>query len=109
MATIHCSALPGGHPLAFALFMGWQLTYNGLVHTGYEFHPGVLNTPTNHATHHDALHGNFGLYFNVWDGLMRTNQPHYEARFREVTSRSKSARSRPSNEAGRQEMERTGA
>lgn len=86
------------HPLAFAIFMGWQLTYNVLGHTGYEFHPRwlmdtwlgcILNTPTNHAMHHEKMHGNYGLYFNVWDRLMGTNHADYEARFRAVTSRTK--------------------
>lgn len=35
------------------------------------------------------LKGNYGLYFNVWDRLMGTNHPDYEARFREVTTRPK--------------------
>lgn len=86
------------HPFAFAIFMGWQITYNVLGHAGYEFHPRwlmnswlgrVLNTPTNHIMHHETLRGNFGLYFNVWDRLMRTNHRGYEARFVEVTSREK--------------------
>ncbi len=88
------------HPLAFAIFMGWQITYNVLGHSGYEFHPRwlmrsplrwVLNTPTNHAMHHETLRGNYGLYFNFWDRLMDTNHRDYEARFREVTSRRSAA------------------
>lgn len=45
------------------------------------------NTPTNHVMHHERMRGNYGLYFNIWDRLMGTNHPEYEARFREVTSR----------------------
>ena len=84
------------HPLAFTAFMFWQMTYNVIGHTGYEFHPRwlmdswlkhVLNTPTNHVMHHENMRGNYGLYFNVWDRLMRTNHVDYENRFREVTSR----------------------
>lgn len=84
------------HPLAFFLFMLWQLTFNVIGHTGYEFWPPwlmqswlgkVLNTPTNHIMHHEHFHGNYGLYFNVWDRLMGTNHARYEARFLEVTSR----------------------
>ena len=86
------------HPLAFFVFMVWQITFNVAGHTGYEFHPRwlldswlgkVLNTPTNHIMHHEQCRGNFGLYFNFWDRLMGTNQERYEARFREVTSREK--------------------
>ncbi len=84
------------HPLAFAAFMLWQLTFNVLGHTGYEFHPRWLldsrfgrwlNTPTNHILHHEKFRGNYGLYFNFWDRIMGTNHPDYEPRFREVTSR----------------------
>lgn len=84
------------HPLAFGLFMLWQITINVIGHTGFEYHPRglmdskwgrMLNTPTNHAMHHEKLRGNYGLYFNVWDRLMGTNHEDYERRFREVTSR----------------------
>ncbi len=84
------------HPLAFVIFMGWQIAFNVAGHTGYEFYPrwlmdgplgSLLNTPTNHVMHHESLRGNYGLYFNVWDRLMGTNHADYEGRFREVTSR----------------------
>lgn len=84
------------HPLAFGMFMLWQIVFNVAGHTGYEYHPRwlmdswlgkVLNTPTNHIMHHETMRGNYGLYFNVWDRLMGTNHANYEARFREVTSR----------------------
>jgi Delta7-sterol 5-desaturase len=84
------------HPLAFTLVMLWQIVFNVTGHTGYEFYPSWLmsswlgrfmNTPTNHIMHHEKMRGNYGLYFNVWDRLMRTNHTDYEARFREVTSR----------------------
>lgn len=84
------------HPFAFSIFMLWQITNNILGHTGYEFYPQwlmktpfkrFLNTPTNHAMHHEKLRGNFGLYFNIWDRLMGTNHPDYEKRFCEVTGR----------------------
>lgn len=84
------------HPLAFAIFMMWQLTDNILAHTGYEIYPRwlmktplkfFLNTPTHHAMHHEKMHGNYGIYFNFWDRLMGTNHPQYEARFLEVTTR----------------------
>jgi Delta7-sterol 5-desaturase len=84
------------HPLAFVVFMGWQIVFNVAGHTGYEFYPRwlidswlgrILNTPTNHIMHHESMRGNYGLYFNIWDRLMRTNHESYEQRFREVTSR----------------------
>jgi sterol desaturase/sphingolipid hydroxylase (fatty acid hydroxylase superfamily) len=84
------------HPLAFALFMLWQIVFNVAGHTGFEFHPPwlmrsplryLLNTPTNHVLHHEKLRGNYGLYFNLRDRWMGTNHADYEARFMEVTSR----------------------
>ena len=84
------------HPLAFALFMVWQLAFNVMGHTGYEFWPRwlmkswlgcLINTPTNHAMHHEFIRGNYGLYFNYWDRLMGTNHERYEERFEQVTSR----------------------
>lgn len=86
------------HLSAFFAFMVWQITFNVLGHCGYEFHPRwlmdsplrlVLNTPTNHAMHHETMRGNYGLYFNVWDRLMGTNHPDYEHRYREVTAPSR--------------------
>ena len=85
------------HPLAFFAFMIWQIVFNVLGHTGFEYFPSwmmrsqlgkLLNTPTNHIQHHEKMRGNYGLYFNVWDRLMHTNHKDYEARFNEVTSRS---------------------
>jgi Delta7-sterol 5-desaturase len=84
------------HPLAFSIFMFWQIVNNILGHTGYEFYPRwlmntwlkrFLNTVTNHAMHHEKMRGNYGLYFNFWDRLMGTNHADYEQRFCEVTSR----------------------
>ena len=86
------------HPLAFTLFMLWQIFFNVIGNNGYEYHPRwlmdtwlgkFLNTPTNHVMHHEKMRGNYGLYFNVWDRLMGTNHPDYESRFRTVTSRPK--------------------
>lgn len=86
------------HPYAFAIFMIWQIVHNVVGHTGFEIHPRwlidswlgkILNTTTNHAMHHEKMKGNYGLYFNVWDRMMKTNHAQYEARFREVTSRPK--------------------
>jgi Delta7-sterol 5-desaturase len=88
------------HPLAFGTVMLWQIIFNVIGHTGYEFHPRwlmdtwlgkVLNTPTNHAMHHEKMVGNYGLYFNIWDRIMGTNHKDYEHRFREVTTRAKNA------------------
>jgi len=82
------------HPLAFLLFMGVQVGFNVFGHAGFEIFPHwfldswmgkFLNTPTNHAMHHQYFTGNYGLYFNLWDRLMGTNHKDYEVRFHEVT------------------------
>jgi sterol desaturase/sphingolipid hydroxylase (fatty acid hydroxylase superfamily) len=87
------------HPYAFMIFMVWQITFNVIGHTGYEFYPcwfmnswfgKFFNTPTNHVQHHEKLRGNYGLYFNLWDRLMGTNHRDYESRFVEVTTRGSS-------------------
>ena len=84
------------HPVAFGIFMVWQIFFNVIGHTGYEYNRTRLmdswlghfvNTPTNHIMHHEKMRGNYGLYFNFWDRLMGTNHEEYERRFREVTSR----------------------
>ena len=78
------------HPVAFAAFMVWQITFNVLGHCGYEIFPRwflrtpagwVLNSVTHHALHHEKFRANFGLYFNVWDRLLGTNHPDYAQRF----------------------------
>jgi sterol desaturase/sphingolipid hydroxylase (fatty acid hydroxylase superfamily) len=78
------------HPVAFGLFMVWQIAFNVLGHCGHELFPRgflktpaayVLNTTTHHHLHHEKYRANFGLYFNWWDRLMGTNHPDYEDRF----------------------------
>ncbi len=75
--------------------MTWQIGFNVFGHCGYEIFPHgflrtrfgrFLNTPTHHAMHHENFRANFGLYFNVWDRLMGTNDPDYTRRFEQVTS-----------------------
>jgi Delta7-sterol 5-desaturase len=83
------------HGAAFLAFMTWQITFNVFGHCGYEIFPRwfldtrlgkLLNTVTHHTLHHEKVRGNYGLYFNVWDRLMGTNQPDYAARFAEATA-----------------------
>lgn len=82
------------HPLAFVIFMAWQVGYNVMIHCGFEVYPSWLlksaigkyiNTPTNHAMHHQYIRGNYGLYLNCWDRWMGTNHKRYEERFAQVT------------------------
>lgn len=81
------------HPLAFSIFMLWQIAFNVLGHCGYELFPRwfvrswlgrVLNTATHHAQHHETNRANFSLYFNHWDRLMGTNHARYAERFEEA-------------------------
>ena len=82
------------HPLAFVIFMIWQVGYNVMIHSGYEVYPSwlmtswwgkLINTPTNHVMHHQYIRGNYGLYLNLWDRWMGTNHKKYEERFALVT------------------------
>jgi lathosterol oxidase len=82
------------HPLAFSIFMIWQISLNVLGHCGYELYPRwfvrsplgqLLNTTTHHAQHHETNRANFSLYFNFWDRLMGTNHAKYAERFGETT------------------------
>jgi sterol desaturase/sphingolipid hydroxylase (fatty acid hydroxylase superfamily) len=84
------------HPLAFTLFMGWQIAFTVFAHGGYEIFPQrflrtwlgrLLITPTHHVLHHEKPRTNFGLYFSIWDRLAGTTDPDYEERFARVTSR----------------------
>lgn len=86
-------AIPS-HPLAFFIFMIWQIAFNVFGHCGFEIFPNsflrsplgkFLNTPTHHIMHHESYRANFGLYFNIWDRMVGTNHPHYEERFDQVT------------------------
>jgi lathosterol oxidase len=75
----------------------WQISFNVMGHLGYETFPRSfirnpffkwLNTSTNHNMHHKYVGCNYGLYFNIWDRIMSTNHPKYEATFEAVASRS---------------------
>ena len=83
------------HYSAFVAFMTLQITFNVFGHCGYEILPRwflrsplgmFMNTVTHHAMHHEKVHANYGLYFNIWDRLMGTNHAEYEQRFAAVTS-----------------------
>jgi sterol desaturase/sphingolipid hydroxylase (fatty acid hydroxylase superfamily) len=66
------------------------LVNNVMSHLGYEFLPkGLLripiirwmNTSTFHNLHHSSFHGNYGLMFRLWDRILGTELPNYEATF----------------------------
>ncbi|MBX7182372.1 MAG: sterol desaturase family protein [Bacteroidia bacterium] len=78
------------HMLAILVFLMYMTMMNVLGHLGYELYPkGFLrhplgrlnNTSTHHNMHHRLVNCNYGLYFNFWDLLMRTNHEKYQSEF----------------------------
>jgi Delta7-sterol 5-desaturase len=68
------------------------LANNVMSHLGYEFFPRWLmrvpvlrwiNTSTFHNLHHSTFKGNYGLMFRIWDRMLGTELPNYEAVFKE--------------------------
>jgi len=81
------------HASAITVFSLYALLLNVLGHLGYELFPKGFashwlfkwhNTSTHHNMHHRLVKCNYGLYFNFWDRVMRTNHPGYEDSFEEV-------------------------
>ena len=69
------------HPLAFWAFVTFMLLFNVYGHLGYELFPKNLythplgrwlNSSVHHNLHHEKFHGNYGLYFTIWDRLCGT-------------------------------------
>jgi lathosterol oxidase len=81
------------HPVALAVIVIYNVINNISGHLGYEimplkFHRHWLlkysNTVTHHELHHAKVKCNYGLYFNIWDRLMKTNHPENEKRFMKI-------------------------
>ena len=77
---------------ALALLQVIGLANNVMSHLGYEFLPRWIlrvplvrwtNTATFHSLHHTRLRGNYGLHSRIWDRLLGTELPEYEAVFRQ--------------------------
>lgn len=86
------------HKSVIGLFGLYMIVMNVMGHLGFELFPQrfihnrflrLFNTSTHHNMHHHYGRGNYGLYFNVWDRIMRTNHALYEKEFTEVTQRTK--------------------
>ena len=84
------------HPLALAVFGLYSILMNIMGHLGYELFPAKFagshwikwhNSSTHHNMHHHYGKGNYGLYFNIWDRLMKTNHAQYEMEFVKITER----------------------
>ena len=85
IAPILLLALPL-HPLSLLIFSSVAFLFNVYGHLGYEIMPRwfrksflfeIFNTSTHHNLHHSKFKGNYGLYFRIWDRIMKTEHPDY--------------------------------
>jgi len=74
------------HPLGALLWLIYMFVINVWGHLGFELFPAGFrrhwlfrwhNTTTHHDMHHQHVNGNYSLYFNFWDRVMRTNHRDY--------------------------------
>lgn len=74
------------HLYALLIWFLFEATVNCIGHLGYELLPKkvietpwgkLLNTEIHHNMHHQSPVYNFGHYFNIWDSIMKTNNPDY--------------------------------
>ncbi len=74
------------HPSVALLWLIYMIVINAWGHLGFELLPAGFrrhpvfrwhNTTTHHDMHHRHVNGNYSLYFNFWDRVMRTNHPDY--------------------------------
>lgn len=88
------------HLYAVITFTLFSIIENVAGHLGYEFFKEgftkrkltkLSNTVTHHNMHHSYFNCNYGLYFNIWDQLMKTNHEKYHETFDKV------ARTEPEN------------
>ncbi len=82
------------HPLTAIVWLLYMTVLNVLGHLGFEIMPrGFVrnwwsrwhNTSVHHNMHHRHVNCNYGLYFNIWDRVMKTNHARYEAEYERVT------------------------
>jgi Delta7-sterol 5-desaturase len=78
------------HPLAIGAVFFYNIASNTTGHLGFEIIPQRLRhfwifhfytSVTHHDMHHTKVKYNFGLYFNIWDWLMKTNHADYKQSF----------------------------
>jgi sterol desaturase/sphingolipid hydroxylase (fatty acid hydroxylase superfamily) len=64
------------HQWAVIAFITFMITYNVVIHLGFDVRGlkfiRIQNTTLDHDYHHNKGHSNYGLYFNIWDKLMGT-------------------------------------
>jgi lathosterol oxidase len=92
------------HVSTIWIFSAYTLILNVVGHMGYEFFPKGFashkilkwhNTATNHNMHHKFVKCNYGLYFNIWDRIMKTNHPKYEEYYDKVIEQRKLGKTIP--------------
>ena len=78
------------HPLALTIFILYMLFMSVMGHAGYEFYPKNFprtwfgkwqTTATHHNLHHKYFFGNYGIYFNFWDRIMKTERENYNEEY----------------------------
>ncbi len=86
------------HSHAIGWFFLFQIIYNVYGHLGFELYPKgfhktwigrYINTSVAHNLHHDKFHGNFGLYFLIWDRWMGTIREDYDVAYERTTEEKK--------------------
>lgn len=86
------------HGASIGMFFLFQIIYNVYGHLGFELYPKgfhktwigrYINTSVAHNLHHDKFHGNFGLYFLIWDRWMGTLREDYDETYERTTEGSK--------------------
>lgn len=82
------------HNSAISLYFILSIVFNVYAHLGFELFPKgfhktwigrFFNTSVAHNLHHDKFHGNYGLYFLIWDRWMGTVREDYDTTY-EVTT-----------------------
>ena len=83
------------HELAVFAFLIYMIVMNVIGHLGIELYPrgftdgrwtGWFSTSTHHNLHHRDFHGNYGLYFTLWDRVMLTEHSAYQPTFEALTA-----------------------
>ncbi len=52
----------------------------------------ALNTPTHHVLHHKYNKLNYGIYYNFWDKLCKTNHPKYREEYEAIKRKTLTSR-----------------
>jgi Delta7-sterol 5-desaturase len=83
------------HLWTLAAVQAYGFFDNAKSHLGYEFFPAWFNrgpfrwftTATYHNMHHRRYVGNYGLHFRLWDRVLGTELPDYDAVFDAIVAR----------------------